>query len=505
MNKRASLVVMDNKDNDLDNNLLRPTAPINSTVTVLLSETEESVVATSVSSSASSSTTGTEEEEEGSQFLEQDNDIAETNAAGTAVKEACTSALKSAQCQPTALSESSATSATNAFSAASAVTMQSCVQRETRTGIVHEAGAGHFDRSNRLHKERMERVLSIVEALENDTLLDRCHSLGSEPAAVDFLEDQDYLRVHLPGYMQRLSNFANCSCKQLDCEAAQYESIFLTDQSTLEAKRAAASLCTLVSQVVKGKLDNGFAVIRPPGHHAEPGLAGGYCLINNVAVAAAFARARLGVQKVLIVDWDIHHGNGTQSIFWNDPNVMYFSVHRWHGGNFYPFLPHGGPMAVGGGAGTGYNVNVGWTRKGIGDEEYFAVWERLLMPMAREFQPDLVLVSSGFDGAAGDMGECEVSPECFHLLTAALLSLAKGRVVCALEGGYVRSVLQSCVKAVVRALLDPSSPQKYEQCESDALQERKGVDILEAIDCSAAKSIRATQKAHSLYWKCLIG
>lgn len=500
MNKRASLVVMDKKDNDLDS-LLQPTAPTNSTVTVLISETEESVVATTVSSSASSSTMGMEEEEEeGSQFLEQDHDNAETNASDITVKESCASALKSTRCQPTALSGSIAT-----HSAAAAVTTPPCEQQEARTGIVHEAGTGHFDRSNRLHKERPTRVLSIVEALENNALLDRCHSLGSEPAAIDFLEDQDFLRVHLPGYMQRLSNFANCSCTQLDCEAAQYESIFLTDQSTLEAKRAAVSLCTLVSQVVQGKLDNGFAVIRPPGHHAEPGLAGGYCLINNVAVAAAFARARLGVQKVLIVDWDIHHGNGTQSIFWNDPNVMYFSVHRWHGGNFYPFLPHGGPMAVGGGAGIGYNVNVGWTRKGMGDEEYFAVWEHLLMPMAREFQPDLVLVSSGFDGAAGDMGECEVSPECFHLLTAALLSLAMGRVVCALEGGYVRSVLQSCVKTVVRALLDPSSPQKYEQCESEALQERKGVDILETIDCSAAKSIRATQQAHSLYWKCLNG
>lgn len=303
--------------------------------------------------------------------------------------------------------------------------------------------------------------------------------------------------------LSRLDNFANCSCAQLECEAAQYTSVFLTDQSTLDAKRAAASLCALVSRVVKGQLDNGFAVIRPPGHHAEPGMAGGYCLINNVAVAAAFARARLGVQKVLICDWDIHIGNGTQSIFWEDPNVMYFSVHGWHGGNFYPFLPRSSPTAVGGGAGTGYNVNVGWTRKGMGDEEYFAVWERLLMPMAREFEPDLVLVSSGFDAAAGDVYSGNVSPECFQLLTGALLSLAKGRVVCALEGGYIPSVLQSCVKAVVRALLDPASAEKYEQCKQDASLERQGLDILETIDNSAAKSILASQQAHIPYWKCL--
>lgn len=301
----------------------------------------------------------------------------------------------------------------------------------------------------------------------------------------------------------RLDKLCNCSCKELEREASQFASIYLTDQSTKEAKRAASSLCTLVSKVVDGGLDNGFAVIRPPGHHAEPGSAGGYCLINNVAVAAAYARAKLGVQKVLIVDWDIHHGNGTQSAFLQDPNVLYFSVHRWHGGNFFPFLDNGGPATVGIGDGEGFNVNVGWSRKGVGDEEYYAIWERLLLPMALEFEPDLVLVSSGFDGAAGDMGDCDISSECFAMLTGALMSLANGRVVCALEGGYVRSVLQACVKAVVGALLDPRSPQRYRDCEEEARKEREGRDILNDIEASAAKCIRATMKAHRPYWRCL--
>jgi len=218
-------------------------------------------------------------------------------------------------------------------------------------------------------------------------------------------------------------------------------------------------------------------------------------------VAASYARAKLGVSKVLIVDFDVHHGQGTQKIFFDDPNVMYFSVHRWHAGNYYPFLQGGGPTAVGTGPGTGYNVNVGWTRKGMGDEEYFAVWERLLIPMAHEFRPDLILISSGFDGAAGDMGECDVSPECFGLLTGALMSL--GHVVCALEGGYVRSVLQACVKNVVRFLLDPESPHKYKECEQQASVDRQGLDILDTIEPSAANCIRATIQAHQPYWKCL--
>jgi len=302
----------------------------------------------------------------------------------------------------------------------------------------------------------------------------------------------------------RLDKLANCNCcDQLDLEAQQYNSIYLTGDSIKEAKKAATSLCTLVSDVVDGNLDNGFAVIRPPGHHAEPAVAGGYCLLNNIAIAASYARAKLNIEKVLIVDWDVHHGNGTQSIFLDDPNVLYFSVHRWHGGNFFPFLQNGGPTNIGKENGTGYNVNVGWTRKGMGDEEYFAVWERLLMPIANEFNPDLILVSAGFDAAEGDLGECNVTPECFGSLTQSLMSLANGRVVCSLEGGYVRSILGKCVKSVVSALLDPESPRIAKMEEEEAARERNSEEILDCIDPTAAKNIRATIAAHQPYWQCL--
>ena len=146
-----------------------------------------------------------------------------------------------------------------------------------------------------------------------------------------------------------------------------------------EAKKAARALCTLTERAVKGEIDHGFAIIRPPGHHAEPGMAGGYCLINNVAVAAAYARAKLQehVQKVLIVDWDVHHGNGTQSVFLNDASVLFFSVHLFERGVFYPST--GSPDTVGLGDGKGYTVNVGWSHKGMGDDEYFAVWKTVRM------------------------------------------------------------------------------------------------------------------------------
>mmetsp|Transcript_17513 Transcript_17513/g.38010 ORF Transcript_17513/g.38010 Transcript_17513/m.38010 type:complete len:632 (+) Transcript_17513:169-2064(+) len=401
---------------------------------------------------------------------------------------------------------------------------------DNATGIVFESSERHYDRYNNLHKERPLRIISVRDHLlkSSSRLLERCTVFDNsseadntitetqeEAAAVEsqtaaatatitpssdeqaFLNDDDYLRVHLPGYMQRLDQLTGCTCtERLDREAEQYTSVYFTPDTVAAAKNAAASLCRLVSSVVDGTLDNGFAVIRPPGHHSEAGLAGGYCVINNVAVAAAYAKEKLGVKRILIVDWDVHHGNGTQSIFLNDPDVLYFSVHRYHGGNFFPFRKNGGPTTVGTGAGEGYNVNVGWNQKGMGDDEYSAVWKLVLMPVAREYQPDLVLVSAGFDGALGDMGECCVTPSCFARLTSGLLTLAGGRVVCTLEGGYVRSVLSRCVEAVVGTLLGETDVVNN-FCTRDLME-----DILSSIHSGAASSIRSTMASHFPYWNC---
>ena len=152
------------------------------------------------------------------------------------------------------------------------------------------------------------------------------------------------------------------------------------------------------------------------------------------------------------------------------------------------------------GGAVGSNVNVAWTRPGMGDDEYVAVWERDLLPLAREFEPDLILVSAGFDGAAGDVGECNVTPAGFGLLTAGLMTLNEVPIVCALEGGYVRSVLSASVKAVVKALLDPTSPQQYREHVSALTDDDD--DLLNSIDASAAKSICATRAAQAPYWKC---
>ena len=367
-----------------------------------------------------------------------------------------------------------------------------------KTGIVFEDSRLHVDSRNRFHPERPLRVTTIRDALVEAGIHERCalfeceQELPPQSSELSFLSNDDFLRVHLPGYLQRLEKLSGCTCQDaLDADAQQFQSVFLTSDSVRLAKNAAASLCRLVAKVVTGDLDNGFAVIRPPGHHAEPGMAGGYCIVNNVAVAAAYARDYLGVGKVLIVDWDVHHGNGTQAAFLKDPNIMYVSVHRWQGGNFYPFQRSGGPTVVGVDQGLGFNVNVGWNRKGMGDDEYYAAWNKIVMPLAFEYEPDLVLVSAGFDAAIGDVGDCHVTPECFGHLTQSLMTLTKGKVVCTLEGGYIRSVLGKCVLRVVEALLNRRHDHQEENVD------------LDDIDVSAAASIRATMASQRSYWQCI--
>mmetsp|Transcript_5366 Transcript_5366/g.12190 ORF Transcript_5366/g.12190 Transcript_5366/m.12190 type:complete len:596 (-) Transcript_5366:175-1962(-) len=394
--------------------------------------------------------------------------------------------------------------------------IQATQSYDNRTGLIFESGTKHFDRHNRFHKERPLRITAVHDYLANakpaddeKTIFERCRLMEGRGGEDDvtaklWLDDHDYLRVHLPGYMQRLDRISTCNChNRLDTEAEQFKSIYFTNDSVREAKAAASSLCNLVSRVASGDLDNGFAVIRPPGHHAEPGMASGYCVINNVAVAAAYAQEKLGMKRILIVDWDVHHGNGTQRCFIDSPNILYFSAHRYHGGNFFPFLQHGGPTTIGNGAGEGFNINVGWNEKNMGDDEYLVVWEKLLMPVAAEFNPDLVLVSAGFDAAQGDMGECDLSPECFARLTRQLKTLANGKVVCALEGGYIRSVLCKCIESVLGSLLDAKSNDKCKK-ESQAFYKNLGDNnMLDCVRPSAAKSIRDTMRRHSKYWNCL--
>ena len=210
---------------------------------------------------------------------------------------------------------------------------------------------------------------------------------------------------------------------------------------------------------------------------------------------------------MLIVDWDVHHGNGIQHIFESDPNVMYFSVHRYDEGFFFPATDtglgsEGTPSSVGMGEGRGTTINIGWNtneHSKPGDSEYLAAWRDVLMPVAREFDPDLVIVAAGFDAAEGDpLGECHVTPECFGVLTRDLMTLANGKVVLALEGGYSLSATAASVASCMEALLgvqSPAPPGSAENCDKGA---RLAIDQTRAAHAEFWSSISPVNKAVAL-------
>jgi acetoin utilization deacetylase AcuC-like enzyme len=224
------------------------------------------------------------------------------------------------------------------------------------------------------------------------------------------------------------------------------------------ASLAAGGLVKGVDLVMKGQLDTIFALVRPPGHHATTSTAMGFCLFNNIAIAANEARRKYGVERILIADFDVHHGNGTQEAFYQDPGVLYFSVHQ------YPLYPGTGSVTeIGAGPGVGYTVNVPlppWS----GDREYIRAFEEVLVPLARRFRPQLILSSAGYDAHwADDMSFMQLSAGDFGRITSILRQLADdlcdGRLVLALEGGYHLQALASSVEATLSVLLGERPPQ----------------------------------------------
>lgn len=208
----------------------------------------------------------------------------------------------------------------------------------------------------------------------------------------------------------------------------------------------------------------------------------GFCFFNSVAITAKLLQQKLNVGKVLIVDWDIHHGNGTQQAFYNDPSVLYISLHRYDNGNFFP--GSGAPEEVGGGPGVGYNVNVAWTGgvdPPIGDVEYLTAFRTVVMPIAQEFSPDVVLVSAGFDAVEGHLsplGGYSVTARCFGHLTRQLMTLAGGRVVLALEGGHDLTAICDASEACVSALLSV----ELQPLDEAVLQQKPSVNAVATLE-----------------------
>jgi acetoin utilization deacetylase AcuC-like enzyme len=303
------------------------------------------------------------------------------------------------------------------------------------TGLVYD-GRFLLHRAPYEHPENPARLQAIRDHLDAEGLLERCENVPAREATAEELS-----AIHTPTLIQGVRATSNRDLVQLDPDT------YACRDSAAAAWLAAGGLAELTARVARGELENGLALLRPPGHHAERDLPMGFCLFNNVAIAARAAQAA-GAGRVLIVDWDVHHGNGTQHSFWDDPEVLYFSTHQ------FPFYPGTGAAdELGGPHARGRTINVPFP-PGMGDAEYLAAFDRILMPIAESFHPDLVLVSAGFDAAEGDLlGEMHVTPGGFGAMTSRLQRFAGGRVVLALEGGYTLKAISESAAECLRALL----------------------------------------------------
>uniref|UniRef100_A0A3B3BY58 Histone deacetylase 6 n=1 Tax=Oryzias melastigma TaxID=30732 RepID=A0A3B3BY58_ORYME len=323
------------------------------------------------------------------------------------------------------------------------------------TGLVYsEIFTQHQNLWESSHPESPDRVRSIMEELERQQLLPRCVRVQPRTAT-----EEELLLVHTKDYIDLIKSTERMTQPELQTLSCKYDSVYLHPLSFQVCALAAGSVLQLVDEVMTFNLRNGFAVIRPPGHHAQTNEPNGFCVFNNVGIAARYARSRHAVSRVLIVDWDVHHGQGLQYLFQEDPSVLYFSIHRYEHASFWPHLPESDSSFTGSENAKGRNINIPWNKIGMSDADYISAFQHVLLPVAYEFQPQLVLVSAGFDAAAGDSkGEMNVSPQCFHTLTHMLMSLAEGRLILALEGGYNLQATAEGAAASVRALLGGACP-----------------------------------------------
>jgi acetoin utilization deacetylase AcuC-like enzyme len=311
-----------------------------------------------------------------------------------------------------------------------------------KTGLIyhpayldHDMGAGHPESPNRLR--------AIMQRLEESGTAARLVRIEPRQA-----EDEWITQVHTSGYVAALKRAAPATGRvSLDPDTS------MSPGSLTAAYLAAGGALAAVDSIMSHQVDHVFCAVRPPGHHAEAGRAMGFCLLNNVAIAARYIQKRYGLTRVLIVDWDVHHGNGTQHSFEDDPSICFFSTHQ------YPHYPGTGRGTERGkGAGEGFTINVPM-EAGEGDDEYRAVFQQVLVAAADDFKPEFVVISAGFDAHKDDplasMGLTEAGYAALTEIVAEIAKRhAKGRILSSLEGGYNLTALAASVEAHVKALLN---------------------------------------------------
>ncbi len=298
--------------------------------------------------------------------------------------------------------------------------------------LEHQPGVGH--------PESPERLRVIYEALDKECIAEHFLFPRFDPVSKDILRLN-----HSATLVEQVAATQGQSHAYLDADtqtsARSYEAACL----------AAGAVVDGINRIEQGELDNAFCLVRPPGHHAEQDGAMGFCLFNNVAVAARWAMQELGMQRILIFDWDLHHGNGTQKSFYDTNKVLYLSSHQ------YPYYPGtGAVMEIGNGVGAGHTINIPLSG-GEGDMEYARIVNELIVPVTRAYQPELILISCGFDIYDGDpLGGMRVTPAGFSWMTRQMLAVAdevcNGKMLVALEGGYNLTAMRDGSLAVLAEL-----------------------------------------------------
>jgi len=321
------------------------------------------------------------------------------------------------------------------------------------------------------HPERPERLMKIRERLSREDMVPLIEYLSPRKA-----QKEEILWNHSEAHYARVAATAGKPQVQLDPDTATSEDSFEA------ALYAVGAQFVALDEIFKENYPVVFSLVRPPGHHAETDRAMGFCLFNNVALAAHYALKVLKLSRVLIVDWDLHHGNGTQRAFYHSPEVLYFSTHQ------FPYYPGTGRIEeVGHGEGEGFTVNVPLPA-GCGDAEYFQVFQEVLKPIALEYRPEIILVSAGFDPHREDpLGGMRLSAEGFGGLAGIIKEIAKetcgGYLLLTLEGGYSLSGLSESVAEVLKVLSGAKEPQTPPSTKS-------GQDL-----------VSQAQKFFSRYWK----
>jgi len=299
--------------------------------------------------------------------------------------------------------------------------------------LQHDTGQGHPERSARL--EATQTLLARQDWAEDLT------RLKAAPVEQRWIE-----LVHKPGYAERIKDSCAGGVAWIDTP-----DVAVSSHSDHVARHATGSLVSLVDAIMAGSIDNGFAMVRPPGHHAEQDTAMGFCLYNSVAIAARYLQQQHGLERVLILDWDVHHGNGTQHTFEQDPDVMFISLHQ------FPHYPGTGAKSETGiRAGEGATINCPMS-PGSGDSHYREAFEQVVLPNAREFRPDFVLLSAGFDAHQADpLSNIGLTEESYRWMTQSVMALAdqhcEGRLASVLEGGYDLDALAASATEHVRVL-----------------------------------------------------